>query len=107
MHVVLLDESLPQQLRHELTGHRVSSVAYNGWSALSNGALLAAAEEGGFTVFITGDQSLQFQQNLSASALGIIVLCAQTNRLKHLQPLCPRILQVLETISPGQIVEIR
>ena len=45
---ILLDESLPIELRDELPGHSVSSVREIGWSALKNGELLlrAAAQLG-------------------------------------------------------------
>jgi hypothetical protein len=53
--LVLLDENLPQKLRLFLTGHEVVSVAYQGWAGISNGALIAAAEEAGFDAIITAD----------------------------------------------------
>jgi hypothetical protein len=37
---------------------------YQGWSGLKNGALLNAAEDAGFDLFITADQELSYQQNL-------------------------------------------
>jgi hypothetical protein len=45
-----------------------------GWSALSNGLLLAAAEGAGFDILITADQNLSYQQNLSARRIAIVVL---------------------------------
>ncbi len=41
---------------------------------LRNGALLQAAEDAGFDVMITTDQNLQYQQNLAARRIAIIVL---------------------------------
>lgn len=62
---ILLDESLPARLAHELHGHKVVTVAEAGWSGKKNGELLKLAESK-FDVFITIDQNLQYQVNLSS-----------------------------------------
>ncbi len=62
---IILDESVPQKLRlliHDR--HRVVTTWFQGWSGLKNGALLNAAEEADFDLFITADQELSYQQNL-------------------------------------------
>ena len=41
---------------------------------LKNGELLLQAEESGFEVLVTTDQNLQYQQNLAARRISIIVL---------------------------------
>ncbi|MGH8649720.1 MAG: DUF5615 family PIN-like protein [Burkholderiales bacterium] len=95
---ILLDESLPHRLRGELPGHSVKTVAEMGWSALENGELLRrAADE--FDVFVTADQNLQFQQNLSALPLAVAVFVARTNKLEELRPLVPRLLAHLATLQ--------
>jgi len=71
---VLLDEDLPLKLRHHLPGHDVVTVRYAGWTGLKNGKLLRAAQESGFEVFVTADQSLPFEQNLKERMLGVVVL---------------------------------
>jgi len=73
---VLLDENLPHRLRNELLGHEVITVRYQGWSGLKNGELISAAESGGFEVFITGDQTLAHEQNLTNRNIAIVVLSA-------------------------------
>ncbi len=62
---ILLDEQLPRQLVPYLIGHDVRIVQQESWAGLKNGALLMSAEDAGFAVFLTGDQNLQFQQNIS------------------------------------------
>ena len=52
---ILLDESVPQKMRLLIEGHTVITARFQGWSGLKNGALLKAAEEAGFDVFITAD----------------------------------------------------
>ena len=59
---VLLDESVPRQLAPLLSSHSVSTVPREGWAGLDNGELLDRAVQR-FDVLVTGDQSLQYQQN--------------------------------------------
>jgi hypothetical protein len=55
-----------------------------GWSKLGNGILLSAAAEAGFDCFLTVDQSVEFQQNLAALPLPVILLVAPNNQIKTL-----------------------
>ena len=71
---ILFDQGTPAPLRHHLTPHSVDTVAEKGWSTLSNGDLLARAEQAGYEVFITTDQNLRYQQNITGRKLAIIVL---------------------------------
>ena len=61
---LLLDESVPTQLRGELIGYDVSTVRRRGWSGKSNGELLELARHE-FDAFITLDQNLEHQQNIA------------------------------------------
>jgi predicted nuclease of predicted toxin-antitoxin system len=70
---ILLDESLPHELRNEIPGHAVSTVTESGWSSLKNGELLNRAA-GKFDVFVTADQNLQFQQNLKKLPIAVLIL---------------------------------
>ncbi|HQX50372.1 MAG TPA: hypothetical protein PLY87_15145 [Planctomycetaceae bacterium] len=45
-----------------------------GWGSLANGELLDAAERAGFELLVTTDQNLQYQQNLTARRIAIVVL---------------------------------
>jgi predicted nuclease of predicted toxin-antitoxin system len=100
---VRLDEQLPRQLARPLAGHEVRTVQQQGWAGLKNGELLRRAEENGFEAFITADQNLQFQQNLSRSSLRIVVLLAPNNALEDLIPLVSDILSALPNLQPGQV----
>ena len=71
---VLLDENLDQPLRNHLRPHEVFTVRYLGWSGLKNGKLLQAAEDDGFEVFVTGDQTLCYEQNLSKRKIAVVAL---------------------------------
>lgn len=103
---VLLDEQLPRQLAPYLTGHEVRTVRQQSWAGFKNGALLSAAEAAGFTVVVTGDQNLEFQQNLTNRKLGVVVFCAASNALEDLLPLVPDGLKAIETVQPGQVIRI-
>ncbi len=102
---VLLDECLPRKLKYELPGHTVSTVSEMGWTGTRNGALLRLAESS-FEVFITADQNVEYQQNLRSTVLGIVVLVASNNRLETLRPLMPKVVLVLPTIQPGDLIYI-
>lgn len=73
---VLLDENLPHRLRKHLGTNDVFTVRYQGWSGLRNGELLRTAETDGFEVFLTGDQTLLDEQNLTDRRIAVVVLSA-------------------------------
>jgi hypothetical protein len=100
---VLLDESLPRQLASELSEFDVRTVSQQNWSGLSNGELLRKAEANGFDVFVTADQNLRYQQSLSKSILGVVVIVARSNRIQDLKPLIPEIKDGIKTVNQGQI----
>ena len=89
---LLLDECVPRKFKHALTGHQVSTAREMGWSGKRNGELLALMREHRFEAFVTVDQNVEFQQNVKASGMAVVVLAARTNRLKELLPLAPAVL---------------
>ena len=97
--LVLLDEQLPRHLAREIGGHNVSTVQQRGWAGLKNGELLRVAADAGFEVLVTADRNLQFQQNLSQSRLGIILLIAPSNALEDLRPLVPKLLAAFRSTA--------
>jgi hypothetical protein len=101
---VLLDENLDHRLRGMLGDHEVATVRYLGWMGLRNGELLRAAEENGFQVFVTGDQTLTFEQNLEGRQLAIIVLSSIELPLltKHL----PSIVAAIDGARPGSFQKV-
>ncbi len=70
---ILFDQGTPAPLRTYLTGNDIATAREMGWSTLSNGELLDAAEHE-FDLLITTDQALRTQQNLSGRKLAIMVL---------------------------------
>ena len=102
---ILLDESLPQELQTEIPGHAVRTVQEMGWSSFKNGELLARSASQ-FDVFLTADQSLQYQQNLSKLPVAVVVLAAKSNRIADLRPLVPELLRLLAAPTPHTLVQI-
>ena len=105
--LVLVDESLPKRIRREMPGFNVRTVPQQGRSKTKNGALLRLAEGAGFEAFLTADQSLQYQQNLAASKLRIIVFAAPSNRMEHIGPLVPQAIVALREMRTGELRTIR
>lgn len=104
--LVLLDESLPVQLALEFAEFEVRTVRQQDWTGLSNGELLRKADSEGFRVFVTADQNLQYQQNLSRSGLGVVVVAARSNRMQDLKPLVSRIREAVATVKSGEVKRI-
>ena len=102
---VLLDESLPIELRDELPQHSIRSVQEMGWSALKNGELLRRAVDE-FDVFLTADQNLQYQQNVKALPIAVAVLVARSNRIQSLKPLVPALLSALAALEPRTLFRV-
>ncbi|MEX2273920.1 MAG: DUF5615 family PIN-like protein [Vicinamibacterales bacterium] len=102
---ILLDESLPRPLRDALIGHEVSTVQEESWTSLGNGALLRQASAT-FDVLLTADRNIEFQQNVTALPIAVVVLVAESNRLESLEPLVSDLLEVLKTLRPKTLVRV-
>ena len=103
---ILLDECVPRPLKRELRDYEVQTVTEVGWSGKKNGELLQLMAQEGFTILLTTDQNLRYQQNLQQAGVAIVVLIAPTNRLTDLLPLMPGTRNLLNTIVPGEVVEV-
>lgn len=102
---LLLDESLPWRLARLLEGHAVESVQRAGWAGVKNGELLKLASSR-FDAFITADQNLQYQQNLSALPLTVFVLAARSTAFADLAPLIPELLRLLPDHRARTLIRI-
>lgn len=103
---VLLDENLPRRLTHEF-GENVEArtVGQCGWKGKENGELLRLAETE-FDVFITTDQGIPHQQNLSKLRLGIVILQAHSNRLPDLKPLMQTVNSQIQDMEEGKVFRV-
>lgn len=102
---ILLDESLPRPISRFLVGHDVSTVAREGWTSLTNGALLREAATR-FDVMLTADQNLEFQQNLATLPVAVVILVAESNRLESLEPLVPDVLNALKSLKAKTLLRV-
>ncbi len=103
---IILDESTPQKLRLLIEGdHTVITTWYQGWSGLKNGALLNAAEEAGFELFITADQEISYQQNLTGRKLALLVL--STNNWERVKAHIAGIMAAVNAATPGSNTEVQ
>lgn len=101
---VLFDQGTPSPLRLFLTEHNVSTAYECGWAALENGALLAAAEADGFEVFVTTDQNLRYQQNLSQRRIAVVVL--STTNWPRIQSHVHLVVDALSGLADGAFLEV-
>ena len=102
---ILLDESVPTRIGALLSGHTTVSVQRRGWAGIKNGKLLALAGSE-FDVLLTADKGMEYQQNLSALPVSILVVLARSNRMEHLSLAVPLILETLPQMTPRTLRKI-
>lgn len=100
---ILFDQGTPLPLKQHLPGHQVETAFELGWSRLTNGELLAAAE-GRFDVLVTTDRNLRHQQSLSGRKLAVLVL--PTTSWPRLRTHVDGIIPALGSARPGEYLEI-
>ncbi|MEH2401233.1 DUF5615 family PIN-like protein [Nostoc sp.] len=103
---ILLDECVPRPLKRELKDYEVCTVVEMGWSGKKNGELLQLMKQQSFSILLTTDQNLRYQQNLEQAGVAVIVLIASKNRLPDLMPLIPEPQKVINGIVPGEVIEV-
>ena len=60
----------------------------------------------GFEVLLTVDDNLPFQQNLASAGVAVVIMRAKSNRMADLLPVIPMVEVVLQSIRPGEVVEV-
>jgi len=100
---ILFEQGTPVPLRTLLPGHDVRTAFEMGWSDLDNGELLAKAETA-FDAFVTTDQNLRYQQDLSNRRLGILVL--PTTSWPRIRKQADRVAAALNALRAGHYVEL-
>lgn len=103
---ILLDECVPKPIKREFSNYDIRTVVEMGWSGKKNGELLQLMHQAGFTILLTTDQNLQYQQNLQQAGVAVVVMVASTNRLPDLVPLIPNVCDALNMITAGEVIEI-
>jgi hypothetical protein len=100
---ILFDQGTPVPLRSFFHGHDVVTAFEMGWSEISNGELLAKAEER-FDLLLTTDKQLRHQQKLAGRSLAILIL-PHASWIK-LQPHADRIVLAATAMQPGVYSEL-
>jgi len=75
-----------------------------GFGGLKNGELLSAAEVAGFDVFVTGDKTLEYEQNLKDLMIAVVSLSAP-----HWLPIkdhIGRIANAVDIAVPGSFTRV-
>jgi predicted nuclease of predicted toxin-antitoxin system len=102
---IIIDESVPQKLRLLIEeDNTVVTVAFQGWSGMKNGDLLAAAEEAGFELFITADQEIRYQQNLAGRKLAVMML--SSNNWEYIKKSFHDIRAAIFDVEPDSYTEV-
>ena len=101
---VLLDESVPVQVRTALPTHDVTTVSELGWKGRENGELLDAAEQAGFDVLVVADKNVRYQQNLRGRKIALVELW--TNHRPTLERHFAQIASAVAPVRPGDYVVV-
>jgi len=101
---ILFVHGTPSGIARALSEHDVTEAIDRGWEKISNGELLAVAEQEGFDPLLTTDKNIRYQQNLSARKIGIVVLGNSTWRIVRLH--LDRIASVVNETALGSYAEV-
>lgn len=105
MRRVLFDENLPRLLRRHLPDFDIRTVQEEGWGSFRNGELLRRAE-GRFDVLLTADRRMQYQQQLTSFAIGVVVIITPRLQLQVLERALPSLRVALNTVAAGNIIHV-
>ncbi len=83
-----------------MSGHQIDTATEMGWETLSNGSLLNEAEGNNYEVFITADQSISHQQNLTRRRIAILVL--MDNLWPNVRQKTAEVQEMLDQMQPGE-----
>ena len=101
---VLSDQGTPAPLRQSLPQYEVSTVYERGWSELTNGELLDAAEREGCEILVTTDSNLRHQQDLAVRRLAVVVLLSTS--WPRIQQAIPSVIDAIRSAAPGRCTEV-
>ena len=95
---LLLDEQVPARLARSFPERfEIRTVQQMDWKSVKNGDLIRLAADEGFAALISADKNMEYQQNLSGIALPVIVLAGRDNRLAAIEPLVPKMIDLLDS----------
>jgi hypothetical protein len=74
------------------------------WQGLTNGALLDAAEQAGFDLPLTCDQTIRYEQNFTNRKLTLLIL--SSSHSPTLKKVAAWIANAVDFIQTGQLVRL-
>ncbi|MBI2890735.1 MAG: hypothetical protein HYY13_08115 [Nitrospirae bacterium] len=101
---ILFDQGTPVPLRKLLNPHQVETAFERAWNTLSNGDLLAVAEQEGFEVLVTTDRKLPGQQSLGEGKIAVVVLSSTS--WPRIRKAAEAIRQAVDACVPGSFMEV-
>jgi predicted nuclease of predicted toxin-antitoxin system len=104
---LLFDECVSRLFKagFAIQGHECFTVPEVGLAGRKNGELLTLAESN-FDVFVTIDKNIRYQQNLAGRKIAILIIRARSSEIDDLLRELPASIVALQSIRPGQIVQI-
>jgi len=96
---ILLDECVPWPMHRLLGHHSCTNVQAQGWGGIKNGELLQRAEAE-FDLFITSDQNIRYQQNLTGHKIAVLEL--STNDIGRIEAAASLIQAAVNGIQPNE-----
>jgi hypothetical protein len=102
---ILLDECVHAGIKKAFSGHSVQTVPEAGWSGIKNGKLLALIT-GHFDLFLTIDQNIRHQQNLTNLPFAILFVSVPNNMIDSYLPLFDLMRETVQKLRPGEVTVI-
>ena len=90
-------------MRKMLTEHECTNPYKCGWSGVTNGELLKLAQNE-FELFVTSDQNLRYQQNLTGRRIAILEL--STNDLRRILAAESSIIEAIASIKGSEFLQL-
>jgi hypothetical protein len=102
--LILFDHVTPAGIARFLPAHTVTKAKDRGWDTLTNGDLLAEAEQAGFDVLLTADKNMRHQQDLRGRKIALVVLSTPQWPVVRLH--IGRIAAAVNAATPGSYIEV-
>jgi hypothetical protein len=101
---ILLDECVPWPIHRILPGHACMTAQQREWGGIKNGDLLQKAESE-FDLFLTADQVIRYQQNLTSRRIAVLQL--STNKLRRILTADKLTQSAVDRIQPGELLMLQ
>ncbi len=105
---ILFNECFPRTLKRLVNAkHEIVWTQDTAFRSLEDKDLLAAAIAENFTVFVTVDQNIPYQQQLLNFPMAVVNILTLSNAAPHLKQFMPPLNKILETIKVADFVILK